>query len=90
MWIYPENYEVPEKPTPSVLSPQQRTAVKNKMKTYLNNSGKPMLVKELAEDALSYIMTTYDKHINIDVLVDIAVEIREEYGVPVVEEEIIE
>jgi hypothetical protein len=79
MWIYPENYETPETPTPVALTTQQRTAIKNKMKQYLNNKGVPVLLKELCEDA-------HSKHINVDVLKTIALEIREEYGVPEVPE----
>jgi hypothetical protein len=86
MWIYPENYETPETPTPVALTTQQRTAIKNKMKQYLNNKGVPVLLKELCEDAHAYIMDNYSKHINVDVLKTIALEIREEYGVPEVPE----
>ena len=86
MYIYPENYEIPIEPEKIILTSGQRTAVKTKMKQYLTNQGKPILLKELVETAHAYIFTTYSVHIHDDELKSIALEIREEWP-PIVNEE---
>jgi hypothetical protein len=82
VWIYPQNYELPAEPEEVVLNAAQRDQVKEGMQTYLNNQAKPVLIKELIEVAQDYIMTNYSIHIRDDVLGLIALEIRDEYGVP--------
>jgi hypothetical protein len=87
MRIYPENWTQPEV-TEIVLTEEQRLAIKNMMKTYINNAGQPMLVSKLVDVAESYIYTNYSVHVKRKILGQIAIEIQEEWH-PVVEEEVL-
>jgi len=83
LYVYPENYVKPEDLVKPVLSSQQRLAVKNRMKQYLNSDqSRKLAVKALVTTAQNYILENYGLHIHDSVLKEIALEIRQEYGVP--------
>lgn len=86
IYIYPEFWEEPEAPAPVVLTAAQKETMKNRMKTYVNNQNRPILIKELVETAQNYILSTFGKHIPDDILVEIALEIQNEWHPPVVTE----
>jgi hypothetical protein len=87
MRIYPENWTQPEV-TEIVLTEEQRLAIKDMMKTYINGIGQPILVSKLVDVAESYIYTHYSVHVKRKILGQIAIEIQEEWH-PVVEEEVL-
>lgn len=78
-YVYPENWVEPEKPSKTELTTQQRQSVKNKMKTYLNNKGKPILLRELIDDANKFVLSDSGKHIHDNIFSAIALEIQDEW-----------
>jgi hypothetical protein len=87
-YIYPENWIEPEKPEPVTLSPQERGAIKTRMKNYINNQDRPILLKELVQTSQDYILSNYGKHVKDEDLKGIAIEIQNEWHPP--SEEVIE
>ena len=79
LYIYPENWVEPEAPTPVTLTVAQLAALKTKMQKYVNNKDKPVLIKELVEDAYAYVLQQTGKHIAYDVFTDMAEEIQNEW-----------
>jgi len=86
IYIYPEDYVKPEPAAEVVLTAARRTALKNKMKQYINNKGVPILLPELIETAIKYLLDNHNLHIHDSILADIALEIQLEWHPPVIEE----
>lgn len=85
IYILPEKYVEPDAPAKVELTTQQRTALKTKMQTYLNNKGVPASLKELVEDAHAYVLAQTGKHIHDSVFKEVALEIQNEWHPPVTE-----
>lgn len=82
-WVYPDNYTpapVEDKP---VLTPEERLAVKNRIKTYLNN--RPLQrfwSDDLIRFALDWLWTEKNKLVPEQEMSDIILEIFGEFGGP--------
>jgi len=79
LYIYPENWVEPDPTPPVTLTVAQLAALKTKMQNYVNTKDKPILIKELVEDAYAYVLDKTGKHIAYDVFTDMAEEIQNEW-----------
>lgn len=82
IYIYPENWEEPD-PEPVVeLTPSERATLKTRMQTYITNQAKPIALFELLQTAHDWLIEVHNKHLTDACIVEIAMEIREEWGYP--------
>lgn len=83
--VYPEDWTPPVAPPPAELTAPQRAWIKTRMQNYITTNG-PVSVGRLAHIGHDRLISEYNKHIRNDVLREIALEIREEWGYPGQEE----
>ncbi len=79
--VYPENWTPPDETTPEVLTAPQRAWIKTRMQTYITTNG-PVAVGQVVNIAHDRLIQQYGKHLRNDVLREIVLEIREEWGYP--------
>ena len=86
-FVYPENYVPPAVPSPVVLTAAQRNWIKGRIQAYITANGKTAVGKmvHLAHDRA---ISQYKKHIHTDVLREIVLEIRDEWGYPGQDDEV--
>lgn len=82
IYIYPEDYTIIENPPKDEMSPQLRSAIKTRMKNYVIDQNRPIMIKELLDLAQDRLISEHGKHIHDKILRKIALEIRDEWGVP--------
>lgn len=85
IYVYPENYTPPDAPPPAQLTEVQRNWVKGRMQAYVTSNG-PTGIGKVVHIAHDQLISQYNKHIQTDVLREIAFEIRDEWGYPGQEE----
>lgn len=85
IYVYPENWTPSDETTPEVLTAPQRAWIKTRMQTYITNNG-PVTVGQVVNIGHDKLIAQYNKHLRNDVLREIALEIREEWGYPGQEE----
>jgi hypothetical protein len=80
--VYPQNYEKPVEPAEETLTSTERAQLKTRMQTRINNLNAPVPVKELVDDCHEWLAFTFNRHIHWRQIMEIAMEIRSEWGVP--------